>query len=541
MPPDYRDQQRAYRDQQRAYREQQKAYWRANKEAWRAQQQQMKAQMRAQYGGGCCRSVTGPIVLIALGIIFLLLATHRVDPTNFWMWYGHWWPLLLIAIGVIYLIEWMVDRDRPNAGYRRGGFGGIVVLIIIVGFIASASNHWGWHDFDWNGDNDMSIFHGPEHDFQSDSTTQIPAGAHVTVSTSMPGDINVTPSTDGQMHITLHKALYENSESKASKDANAIEPQITVDGNSVTVRLNSNTSAHAHGNLAIMLPADSPLDVDAQHGDVHISGRSAPVSIISQHGDVQLNDLTGAVTLHNNGKGDLTANGITGDVSLSGQFDDVNLAYVKGAVNMDGDFYGDTHLGSIAGQVRFHSSRTDIQAVKVAGELTLDSGDLRISNAVGPLSINTRDKDIELNNVSGDITVNDSDGDVSVLPAQPMGNLQITTHKGTVKLQLPDNGNFQLDAQTNNGDLSDDFSFPQTKSGDGGYIRGTVGNGSLRVSARVTEGDINVTKTAMLASVPDSMDANTQPNAAAPPTNEKITRTPHSTKKSGSGVQIVNQ
>src|SRR6185437_11609572 len=94
------------RDQQRFMRDQMRAQARAQRDAFRAQREQMRYQMRSMRRG----SILGPILLIAIGVIFLLMQTGRIDRTHFWGWYGHWWPLLLVIAGCAVLAEWAVDQ-----------------------------------------------------------------------------------------------------------------------------------------------------------------------------------------------------------------------------------------------------------------------------------------------------------------------------------------------------------------------------------------------------------------------------------------------
>src|ERR1017187_6570179 len=97
-PPGYdpRAQRRYLRDQARAQRAQ-----------FRAQREQMRYQMRSLRRG----SALGPILLIAVGIVFLLMETGRLDHQRFWAWYGHWWPLLLVAAGAVVLAAWGIDQS----------------------------------------------------------------------------------------------------------------------------------------------------------------------------------------------------------------------------------------------------------------------------------------------------------------------------------------------------------------------------------------------------------------------------------------------
>ena len=94
------------------------------REAWRAQAAAQKAQYRAQkqYWRSMRRpSITGPFVLILIGVMALLLLTGKINGATFWIAYQHWWPLLFIVVGLGMLLEWFLDRDKPYPVRRTSG------------------------------------------------------------------------------------------------------------------------------------------------------------------------------------------------------------------------------------------------------------------------------------------------------------------------------------------------------------------------------------------------------------------------------------
>src|SRR6185312_14232011 len=125
-PPGYdpRDQRRWYRDQARA----QRAAWKAQRMQWRWQ---MRGMRRA--------SVVGPLLLIGAGIVFLLIQTGRIDRSDFFVSYAHWWPLVLVGAGLIVLAEWGLDqfhmRDPQRPQYRRSIGFGVVMLLLFFAFV----------------------------------------------------------------------------------------------------------------------------------------------------------------------------------------------------------------------------------------------------------------------------------------------------------------------------------------------------------------------------------------------------------------------
>ena len=224
---------------------------------------------------------------------------------------------------------------------------------------------------------------------------------------------------------------------------------------------------------------------------------------------MRFTDIDGALTVHGD-HGDTNISSVKGDVSLNGSFGDLNVNAVTGRLSMDGDFAGDLNLRTVDGAFHFHSPRTDMEAARIVDQLTMGDGDLHASYVAGPFRLKTRDFDVDLSNVSGDISVSNSNGSVEITAARPLGSIQVDNHSASVRITLPQDAGFQLDAQANNGEISNDFGVGNTSSGDKNITRGTVGNGALKVTVNSNEGDISIHRTPEAATVPP-------PGVALPP------------------------
>ena len=233
------------RTQWRVYREQQAA-WRAQRDAWQAQQYAYKAKYQHTYGPRV-PSIVGPLILIAIGVVWLLIYTGHIASSNFWTWYGRWWPLLLIAAGLAMLAEWALDMRR-EAPVRRGtGFVGILILLALLGFAASGFNHgfWGPWRGDWGGDQDnfFNLFGMPEHDMdQQVLNVQIPSDAAVQVENPR-GDVSITSGDTANIEVQAHEVAYGNSDEDAKKIFDAEQAHVTVSGGAVLVKSDGNNTA----------------------------------------------------------------------------------------------------------------------------------------------------------------------------------------------------------------------------------------------------------------------------------------------------------
>src|ERR1700688_3844294 len=66
------------------------------------------------------RSLSGPVVLIALGILFLLGTMGVLNWRHLGHWFANYWPLLLIGWGVLKLVEY---QQAQRQGTRASGIG----------------------------------------------------------------------------------------------------------------------------------------------------------------------------------------------------------------------------------------------------------------------------------------------------------------------------------------------------------------------------------------------------------------------------------
>jgi DUF4097 and DUF4098 domain-containing protein YvlB len=130
----------------------------------------------------------------------------------------------------------------------------------------------------------------------------------------------------------------------------------------------------------------------------------------------------------------------------------------------------------------------------LAGDFDMSSDDLRASNVIGPVRLVTRSKTIHLDDVSGDVRVENSNGDVEVHAAK-LGNYEVRNHHGDVTITLPAKSAFSIEAKTQHGDASSDFTELKVQNSDNeGQVSGNVGNGGPKLTITTDGADVNVRK-----------------------------------------------
>jgi Putative adhesin/Domain of unknown function (DUF5668) len=451
------------------------------------------------------RSLSGPIVLIAFGTVFLLGTMGVLDWHNLGHWFAHYWPVLLIVAGVIKLIEY---QQAQKQGMRASGLGAggifLMIAIIIVGLISTQASHVNWgqlkDQIDIN-DDDFPVF-GTKYSYDDQLAQAFPAGASLHVNNSR-GAVNVSASEDDQIRVVVHKRINAENQSDADKWNAGTKPQITSSGNVVTVNANNQGSGDhwVAADLDISIPRKAAVVVSTHFGDVGIIGRDGDLDISNQKGDVTTTDINGKVSLRLD-RSSARISQVSSDVSIGGRSNDVSIEDVKGAVHLDGEFMESVKLAKISQPVTFKSSRTDMDFSRLDGDLDLDSGDLQASDVVGPLRLNTRSKDVRLTGVTGDVRLQDENGSIE-LRMNKLGSMQVDNRKGDIQIYVPDKAGFQVDARARNGEVETDFEqLKVDNSNDQAIATGTVGAGGPRLVVNNEHGTIEIRKTSSLEEAP---------------------------------------
>lgn len=503
--------------QWRVYREQQKAAWRVQRDQWRAQKQAWKGGVGGPYVPRV-PSIIGPLILVAIGIIALLMYAGRIDAANFWEWYGRWWPLMLIFAGLAMLGEWALDMRAKTPVRRGGNYVGLLILLAIIGVGASWGHaNWGWMHSNF-GDNDdlFNMFGRPQHDLdQQVLNTEVPAGAILSIENPR-GDVSVTAGDASTVQINAHELAFADSDDAARKIFESEAAHVTVSGKAVLVKSAGNSDGRV--NLTVVVPRTAQVTIDAGRGDVTAAGLNQGANITAGHGDVRLNAIQGSVQVHfSTDKGDFSAHQVTGDVTADGRCNDLTLSEIKGKVTVNGDIFGEAHMENLAGTVHLHTSVTDLQMGALPGDMTLNDDDLRVTEAKGPVRVETHSKNVDLTQIYGDTYVSDRDGNVNIAPAGAYSvEARITSGHGDMELTLPPDASATVNGNTRNGDIVSDF--PLSISGDENKsVNGKIGSGSAKIQLATDVGDVHIKRGSGFPATPPPPASSETPSAPAAP------------------------
>ena len=165
-------------------------------------------------------------------------------------------------------------------------------------------------------------------------------------------------------------------------------------------------------------------------------------------------------------------------MTADGNCNDLTFSEIKGKVTLNGEIFGDVHFENIGGPIHVHTSMTDLDLAALPGDMTLNSDDLRVTEAKGQVRVTTHAKDVDLSQIYGDTYVDDSRGQISIEPAGAY-SVDAKNGKGDVEVTLPPNASATVDGHTHNGDIVSDY--PLAINGDESKtISGRIGSGQSK-------------------------------------------------------------
>ena len=470
-------------------------------------------------------SIVGPLILIVLGVLFLL---RNVWPeVHITEAIALYWPYLLIAWGGLRLIEILFLKARSRALPRSGVSGGEWVLATFIFLIGSgmfaAHRYSGWFPDAraWRG---MVVDFGDPFDYPLPPSEHACGPAPRVVLENFRGNARIT-GVGGAFKVQV--AGRKTIRAMQRRDADQADRQTPVEivngsGNQIIVRLNQDKVSdrmQVSDDLDIAVPKGASVEGHGRFGDFDIRNIDGSADIDSDNSGVRLQDIGGDVRVNLRRSDIVRAVNVKGGVDIRGHGQDVELEDIQGQASLQGSYTGQLQFRKLAQPLRFDGTQTEIKVARVPGEIRLSPGDLVASNLVGPIEINARSRDIQISDFTQALDLTVDRGDIELRPGAAMPKLDVRTRSGDVDLSLPPGSHFDLKAQTDHGEIHDEYGSPLQTSeiADGGSIAGSIGAGpSLRLTTG--RGSVTVRKAGLEANAaPEPPDGLVAPQAPVAP------------------------
>ncbi len=404
------------------------------------------------------RSLAAPLVLIVIGGLFLL---NNLRPEfSVWQAIRHWWPFLLIGFGVIQLAEVLLNANRGQVLPNRGISTGQVALLVLVSFAIYSSTHRNraFHIRNFQGSG-MEIF-GEQYDYPVHSSGSA-QGATMLVLDNIRGNITVNGGDNTEYSAEGHKSIKAYNKSEADQLNGKTQVHFVREGNQLIVRTDQRSAIDGQSlttDMEIQVPRAMSVEARGRSGDLTLNSLTGLVDISSERGDIRLTDIGGNARVVVSRSGLVRATGLKGNLDVEGRGSDVQLENITGQVAINGSYSGTLEFKNLAQPLHFESERTTLRIAQIAGTFTMDLGDIRANHLVGPVKVKTRSRDIHIEDFSDAMDIEVEHGDIGLTPGKlPLARIDVRSHNGNVDLTLPESVDFNLSANTRQGEATNDY------------------------------------------------------------------------------------
>lgn len=437
------------------------------------------------------RSIFSGLLLIIVGALLLLATLHPAFSLGYAI--THYWPVIIIVWGFSKLIDRYAQPTgaSPTALITGGELGLIFLLVVVVLVVALV----GWVHNRRRGPFDLGMFGQRYSETKRIDVKEVGDPKSLFSISTPSGSISVRPGNGNELAVVGNASAGGDTEDAARNRMRNLD--LTFDGPDGNYQIHP-VNANGGGisvDLDVQLPKPASVNAHTNHGDVTVAGIQGATTVSTRNGDVQVHDVGSSVTTDIQ-NGDTHIRNVAGPINFSGRGGgDVEITDVQGNATLGGNVFGNVDLRNVAKGVHYSSPRANVQIGGPVGELKIDTSDVVLSRATGPITISARNQDMRLSQVQGQLNLTETHGDINVTFAEPPNApITINDDAGDVTLNLPPQSNFSLYAQSNAGDITDDFAENPEHDDDHSphVLNVTHGSGGPQIRIVTKYGDIHI-------------------------------------------------
>ncbi len=442
------------------------------------------------------RSITGPLLLLLIGSLFLWRNLHPETPVFDLL--SMYWPFLLILWGVMRLIEVVVSPQRRAPSFT----GGEVVLVVLICVVGSGMWEGRQRGIRFNPGG-LRVF-GENYDYPVSAQASAAGMKRVTFENAR-GNIRITGGDGQEVVVTGRKSIRSWGRSEADKTNGNTPLEIVPQGDRLLIRTNHDRvpeNQQLTADLEVTIPKGLSVESRARVGDFEVTDITGDVELVTDRSDVRLSRIGGNARLEVGRSEAVRAIDVKGKIDLQGRGSDVELENIQGQVTINGSYGGRLEFKNLAKPLQFEGTRnTELRAQAIPGRVSMDLTEITGSGLTGPVRVVTRSRDIKLEQFTHGLELDTDRGDVQLQPSSPVPAIEARSGNGRIDLVLPEKSAFDLIAVAERGEAVNDYgsSLRTEREGRTNSLRGKVGDGpSIRLTAN--HGSVSVRREGVAAS-----------------------------------------
>ncbi len=279
--------------------------------------------------------------------------------------------------------------------------------------------------------------------------------------TNASGDVDITGSTDGKVHVRgdVRASGFGFDNPQKRLDDTVANPPIEQTGDTIRIGKEMSRMRNVSIAYAIQVPRDTEVSATVASGAQTIRGVRGPVKVQAASGSIRVEKIERYTQL-TTASGTISATDVGNDLRVSSASGSVTVSKVRGDV--------------------------DVTAI---------SGVIHISNPGGRVEAGTASGDVDIQGAAHDVKAHAASGRVSVQGNPGAENYwELKTASGGVQLAVPGSANLHISAEAVSGEIRSDIPIVIEEQGKHS-LRAHMGSGGGRADIHTVSGEIHITGT----------------------------------------------
>ncbi|MBL8176266.1 MAG: DUF4097 family beta strand repeat protein [Bryobacterales bacterium] len=475
------------------------------------------------------RSIVGPLLLIALGTLFLV--------RNLWPeiamfdFFARYWPFLLIVWGSARLMEvlfWhFTGRPLPAQGVN-GGEWFVIVLLCVFGSLS----FWGMNAYSRWPNSRVSVrgleLFGDRFEFPVSAEKKAEKASRVVLDLGR-GNATIVGTDGDTIKVSGRKTVQAYNQADADRGDKETPLEIVPMGDQIVIRTNQekiDRNRRASAELEISIPKGMNFEGRGRLGDFDVRELSGNVEINSDNAGVRLQNIGGQAKVDLRRSDIVRAVNVKGNVDIRGRGQDIELESIAGQVTVNGSYSGELSFRNVAKPLRFESPNSEVRVEQTMGLVKIALGSITAENVQGPVKVRSKVADVQVREFTQTAEVQLERGDIEVRPGAAHGRIDARTENGNIDLIVPAGGKFDLQATTKRGEINNDFGAPLKADTEGraATLKGSTGGPAIVVETergeitvrRAGQGETAAPRGVLPKRVPEAPGAPVAPPVPAP-------------------------
>jgi len=279
--------------------------------------------------------------------------------------------------------------------------------------------------------------------------------------TNASGDVDITGSTDGKVHVRgdVRASGFGFDNPQKRLDDTVANPPIEQTGDTIRIGKEMSRMRNVSIAYAIQVPRDTEVSATVASGAQTIRGVRGPVKVQAASGSIRVEKIERYTQL-TTASGTISATDVGNDLRVSSASGSVTVSKVRGDV--------------------------DVTAI---------SGVIHISNPGGRVEAGTASGDVDIQGAAHDVKAHAASGRVSVQGNPGTENYwELKTASGGVQLAVPGSANLHISAEAVSGEIRSDIPIVIEEQGKHS-LRAHMGSVGGRADIHTVSGEIRITGT----------------------------------------------